>query len=806
MRIIIGAGLALAATLALGLAILWGLLPHLNDRQTAGMLAVPGLQGEARVLRDGRGTPYIYADTLDDALTAQGFVAGQDRLFQLETAKRAAAGRLAEVFGAGQDGAIVRLDREARVIGFHRLAERQVEILEPEARAGLQAYLQGLNAYIETRRETHPLEFELAGFEPAPWTEADLLSIAFFLAWASSANFDAELIAHRIIESQGPAMFEALSPVAVNPDDDPSAGAVIEAATRWAGPAAPVADWAGGGWSAAGMGGSNNWAMSGAKAGDEAAVVTNDPHLDSRILPGPWHPVGLITPELRAVGVSAGLPGVVIGRNDHIAFGVTNAYADAVDLYVETVDPADPDRYLEGERSRPFRTVTETLRIKDGDAAGGYREEDLTIRFTSRGPVITDHDRAGHGEAVLSLRWASAEYMGPRLGVDALMRARDVDAALDAIHDTRIVSLNFVVGDASGRIARRASGAAPIRIRGDGRAPFPVDGEDNWAGPIPPDQMPGEVDPDRGWTGTANHLTAPADYPFVYTSYASPSYRYRRMQALFAEGQVDAEAAWAAQHDTVNLFAARMVPILAAALDGADDAELADLGARLGAWDLTDEAGAVEPTLFQETIRQLARLTVTDELGADLAEDYLADWYVWQERFDAMMRRGGSALFDDVSTPETETRDIMIRRAGRAALDRLSAAYGSDESAWRWGRVHQMEFQGPLRRGGLAGRLTGARRVPMSGSGETLLRALYPFNEPFAPQWSASLRMTADLNDPDKVRAVLPGGVVGRTFHPNLADQTDAWARDEPDTYWWFSDAAIEAHARSALTLTPAGP
>ena len=367
----------------------WIVLPAMNDRKTAGRLDLDGLSAPVRVLRDDFGTPYIYAENLEDALRAQGFVAGQDRLFQLEAAKRAATGRLAEVLGAGENDAILNLDREARVVGFRRLAERQSAMLATQTRRSLSAYLEGLNAYIVSRSDTHPIEFRLAGFKPEIWTETDLLAVMYYLGWASAANFDAELIAHRVIQSIGAEAFEEIAPIAVNPDSpaplaERRAGA--KSFYRWAGPTAKPADWTVGGWRQQGVGGSNNWAISGAKAGSPAAIVTNDPHLDSRMLPGPWHPVGIITPDMRLVGVSAGLPGILIGRNAHVAFGVTNAYADAVDLYIETIDPNNAERYLEGERSLPFETVVEFIRIKDANVVEGFREERLTVRFTRRGP------------------------------------------------------------------------------------------------------------------------------------------------------------------------------------------------------------------------------------------------------------------------------------------------------------------------------------------------------------------------------------------------------------------------------------
>lgn len=806
MRLAFKIGVGLVAIAAIALVIGWFSLPKLNDRQTTGEIALPSLQAPVRIVRDARAMPYIYAENLPDAFRAQGFVAGQDRLFQLEAAKRAATGRLSEVFGAGENDVILNLDRESRTIGFHRFAAQQAAVLSPESRAVITAYLQGLNGYIETRTNTHPLEFRLAGFTPEPWTEIDVLSVTFFLGWASSANFDAELTAHKLIQHIGAEMFDEISPVVINPDDavapDAERRAARDTGVRWSGRTETPSPWSAGGWQEQGYGGSNNWAVSGAKAGQPAAIVTNDPHLDSRALPGPWHPVGFILPDLRVVGVTTGLPGIVIGRNEHVAFGVTNAYADAVDVYVETRDPADSKRYLEGDLSLRFETFTEIIRVKDDAVAGGYRDVVLEVEATRRGPVISEPGTTD-ADTFLTLRWAAGEYMGPHLGLDTLMQAKSIEEALGAIDTIRTVSLNFVVGDVSGRIARRASGAAPIRLRGDGMSPFPImDSVDNWAGPIPPQEMPGEIDPERGWTGTANHMTAPANYPYIYTTFASPDYRYRRMQELFAAPMVTAEAVWAAQYDTQNLFARDLAPIFAAALRQSTKEELIEIGDILADWDHNDSRDSIATTLFQDMVRHLARLTFEDELGADMASEFLSNWYVWQQRFDGMVQGGTSPWFDDVTTVEVEDLTALIHRAAGLTLDRLTAEYGPDRSAWRWGQVHQLRFRGPLRRDGIVGRLTGNRDVPMAGAGETLLRALYPYHAPFDPQWTASLRMTADLNDPEKVRAILPGGVVGRTFHPNLADQIVDWADEDMVSYWWFSDAAIAANTKSTLTLT----
>ncbi len=798
-----------AALLVVAVGAAWIVAPRMNDRQVEGQASLAVLDAPVTVRRDDRGVPYIYAESLADALRAQGFVVGQDRLFQIELAKRAAQGRLAEIFGPGPDDVVLNRDRQARIIGFHRIATRHAAILAPQPRAIFDAYLEGLNAYIADYTHEHPRELALAGVTPEPWTLADALAFLYLSSWGNSGNFDSELIAQRILERLGPEALAAIAPLAINPDDPPLEASQNTAheRRRWAtldlGLDAPL--WRGeASWSRLGLGGSNNWAISGVKAAQDAAIVTNDPHLDVRDLPGFWHPVGLITPQQRMVGVSAGLPGILVGRNDHIAFGVTNAYADVIDLYIETPDPADPTRYLEGDISLAFTRLEEVIRIADDTAPEGVREERLEIRFTRRGPVISDHGMQAGANAVLSLRWAAAEFLAPQLGIERLIMADSVADALDAVSDIRSISLNFVVGDVDGRVARRASGAAPVRLAGDGMAPFPAgDGGDNWAGLIPGDEMPTELEPPRGWTGTANHMTAPRDFAYPYATSVSPSYRYRRMQQLFSAPQVSAQDAWAAHHDDFNLFAQEIAPILASALRETPDADIAALGDTLAQWDYHDRIDAVAPTVFQEMIRQLARLTYEDELGPDLTADMLRSWYFWHERFRAMLIAGASPWFDDGRTGSLEDLPTLIRRAGQETRAALTARYGAQPEDWMWGAVHRVRFRGPLRLDGPAGRLTGNRDIAMPGSGETLQRALFPFHRPFDPYWAASLRMTADLNDPDKIRAVMPGGVVGRTFHAQLSDQIDDWLDPNAQTYWWFSDAAIETNTRTVLTLRP---
>ncbi|MBK7120193.1 MAG: penicillin acylase family protein [Comamonadaceae bacterium] len=235
--------------------------------------------------------------------------------------------------------------------------------------------------------------------------------------------------------------------------------------------------------------GSNNWAVGPSRSASGKAMVVNDPHLDSRILPGYWHPVGLFTPEIQAIGAALpGMPGILVGRTKHVAFGVTNAYGDVQDVYIETLDPNDKSRYLHGGKSTAFTVVEETIRIKDKAAPGGLREQPLRIRYTVHGPVISDHPGLGSGgDKILALRSTDAEVLAPVLGIEGLLTAPDAAAFDREVQKIDLMMFNFVFGDDKGSIGHRASGAVPVRAGADGSLPrvAPADGSDDWTGYIP---------------------------------------------------------------------------------------------------------------------------------------------------------------------------------------------------------------------------------------------------------------------------------------------------------------------------------
>lgn len=774
---------------------------HHHRVQRDGLILLPGLQGPVTVVRDTNGMPYIQAQHSGDLLYAQGFVTAQDRLFQMQLTRMVAAGRMAELTGErGREG-----DIRMRTIGIARQARRHARMLDRRTRRFWGRYVEGVNAFIRRGRD-FPIEFKLAGIEPEPWTIADALSILYLLGWESATNLKSEILAQLLVERLGPDRAQEIFPLNVNPDDrarevaatPPGRGrreivfsgdAGLQAYLR---AEAPL-----------GLGG-NGWVIGPGRSSSGRPIVANDPHLDARTLPGPWYPSGLITPRFRAVGATIpGVPGMLVGRTDRIAVGVANACGDAQDLFIETLDPRRSDRYLEGGVSRPFRVVSETIRIRDRKAPGGFREERIRVRLTRRGPVISGLLPGPPPGRVVTVRWSPFETMGPSLGLERLLAARSVPEVRGALRHVTTIMLDVVFADVDGRIGRQQTGRLPIRASGNGLLPSEIrEGRDPWRGWIPYARLPARYDPPRGWVGTCGQTTVARDDPYPYATQCAPADRYRRLSALLdAPGKKTPHANWLYQRDVLNLTARDVAPVMARALLSRKETE--HLGRILNRWDGQDYAGRSAPLIFQSVWIKFARRVFRDELGPDLTSLMLGIPFFWEERLRAMVSAGDSPWFDDGSTPlSKETMADLLREAGREAADELRGTLGRNPARWSWGKLHRIEFVHPLRREGFGRGGMGGGSHPMGGSGDTLYRSAYEIDAPFAVRTSASLRMVADLGDPDKVYAVLPGGVSERLFDRHRRDQVRPFMDGEKRA-WWFSDAMIRRYARHHLELKP---
>lgn len=775
-------------------------LPQLNDYQDDGQLNFTGLNHPVTVTRDDSGIAYIHAENIEDLFFAQGVVTAQDRLFQMQMTRMYYEGRISEFAG----GKARDLDVRMRTIGIPRMAKKQGQILNSTLRKQFQHYVDGINAFITNCPDDLALEFQFAGIEPDLWQVEDCLGVLFYMGYSTAANLSTEIISQMLLDTLGYEKTAMLLPLNINVDAPDDKGLISMPPHENLGMALPfdpsLLAYAGDRNLRVG---SNNWAVAPEKSATGSALLVGDPHLDPRILPGVWYPAGLICPGIRAVGVQIpGIPGMGVGRTEHIALSATNNYGDMVDLYIETIDPKNPDHYLEGNNSIAFGHIKERLKIKDKNSPGGFRTEALDIRTTRRGPVVSKVLNGLDGNKVFTLRFASVASMTPNIGLLDLLTAKNVQDLSRAMQDLTVACFNWVFADSSGNIGHQASGRIPLR-RSGGTFPYVVkDGTDNWQGWIAPDLMPGQINPAKKWIGTCNNKTVDTSFPHYYSSYFAPSFRYERLKKLMTD-KVEQTPwdMWQYQRDTGNVMARRIAPVMARILVAHTDTK--DLGKILADWDFKDDPEKAGPLIFQTIYRHFALAVFEDDLGPQKVLTFLNSWYYWQERLLQFVVTGESIFFDDIRTAgKTETMADLFVRAAHAARNELAQVLGDDPAQWRWGDLHTLELVNPLARKGRLKALLGTGPMSMGGSGETLYRGWYDFDAPYAVTHCASLRFVADMGDDEKIMAVLPGGAAGRTFHPHQRDLVNDFMAGAV-RYWWFSDAAIKAHEKKTLTLMP---
>ncbi|MBN1663936.1 MAG: penicillin acylase family protein [Deltaproteobacteria bacterium] len=761
---------------------------EVNAIQRSGAITLNVLKEPVTIIRDEKGMPYIYAKSLADGITAQGFVTAQDRLTQLEVIRLISNGRYAELAGEK----VIKQDIFFRSLGFFRHAQKHAKMLDEESRQFIQWYVNGINAYIEKMKHEYPYEMNLVKLEPSPWTVEDVLSVLYMIGFTSSGNYESELLFSKLFNKLGPNSAMGLSPINVGPDCNLSAADFSNAFKDVAG----FGDISAGGMlsdipagEAFARVGSNNWAVAPKLTKNKAAILAGDPHLSTTSLPTTWYPTAIITPQYRMVGTTIpGAPGFYNLRTNYIAIGLTNSYIDCQDVYVEILDPNNPKNYLEGSQSVPFIVIPQTIKIRSEKELSGYKEIAYPVFLTKRGPVIFKTDKIA-----MTLRWSPVETMTSSLAIYDVIRAKSVEDVKKALQKETMQMFNRSFVDAKGNIGWHTTGRIPIRSQKSSAYPQAVkNGEDNWIGWIPFDEMPHGYNPPQGWTGTANNKTVGNDYPHYLSSEFASHYRFARLkEILSSSGNTTADDHWKYQWDTKNMLAERIAPVMASILSSFDDT--IELGKALAQWDFYDDRGKSAPAIFQIVMIKSAYWTFKDELGEALAMEMLKDWYFWQVRFEKMILDGKSEWFDIKGTEEVETIKDIIHKAGLEAISQ----YGINPV---WGDLHQIEIENSLITKGPLKSAAEGGKYSMSGSGETLYRAKYHFNHPFSAYYTASLRMVADMSDKDKVLAVLPGGVSGRISDKHYKDQLKAFMTGEK-IYWWFSDKMIKAHTQSTLML-----
>ncbi|MFY9514022.1 MAG: penicillin acylase family protein [Rubrivivax sp.] len=799
--------LALLLLVLLAAALLWIYATRVLP-QTGGTLVLPGAAAELRIERDAQGIPTIRANSLRDLAYGLGVVHAQDRLWQLETHRRIGGGRLAEAFGAPA----LETDRFLRALGVRRAAQAQWERLPADGRELLSAYAAGVNAIVR-QLPARPPEFLILGVQPEDWTPADSLAWAIMMAWDLGGNWNAELLRLRLALQMPVARVEQLMPP--YPGDKPlldldyaalfrgfklDAGGQQQAWQQLPDIAPPSG--------IEGVG-SNNWVLAGSRTRSGKPLLANDPHLKLSA-PALWYFARLEAPGLKIAGATMpGLPVIVLGQNEHIAWGFTNTGPDVQDLYLEQLNPADPARYRTPDGDAAFETSSDTIRVK------GQPDVAVTLRRTRHGPVISDAGSVddllgpkGQPTHVLAMRWtaldADVDALTPALG---FMRARSVAEFVAASRGWVAPMQSMVVADRQGHIAMVAPGRVPLR-RSDndlkGQLPAPGwDARYDWAGWVPADETPREFDPERGFIATANHrITAPGYPHYITNDWAAP-YRQQRIEEVLQSRPKHSLDDMAALHADIKSLAA--APLLPWLLKAQSPHPLATAAlAQLQGFDGTMAAERAAPLIFWAWTRQLTQGVFEDDLGPALWQRLAGRSF--RDALEGVLARNDASWCNDRRTPAAETCAVQSNAALGRALDELQARFGSDVARWRWGDAHVARSEHrPFSRVPLLARWF-ELRAPVGGDTHTVnvsrvgLKPDATTGELYLDEHGPSLRAIYDLDDPQRSRFMHSTGQSGIVFSPLYRSWVQAWAQVDYQPLWGSGGAPAQT-----LVVQPGG-
>jgi penicillin G amidase len=762
-RVGLVAGAASTGLAAATVAAAWHWLARRPLPKQEGTIELAGLEGPVRVRRDRWGVPHVEAASASDLWFAEGFCHGQDRLWQMDFYRRALSGRVSEF--AGAEG--LPVDRLMRTLGMRRAAERETASLEPELLALLERFCAGVNAAAASARAL-PFEMQLLRLEFEPWCPADILGLGKLLAFGLSTNWEKELLRADMTRALGPELAARLDPG--YPADNP-----VVTQEPWSGDGLGLAEQIDAVRRSIGMAaeasGSNNWAVSGALSATGSPLIAGDPHLPQS-MPGIWYQVGLTLGDRTVRGASLpGMPGVYMGQNDDVCWTFTNVMADVQDLFVERVEG---DRYLFEDEWLPLEVVREEIAVKGRDAP-----EVLDVRITHHGPLVNAALGADDAEP-LALRWITLDQPTAFKGMFELHWIRSGPELVATLEGHTSPASNLIWADRHGSIGYKLIGRLPLRRGGCPDLPKPGwDGEFEWEGAVPYDELPEVIDPESDFLITANNRIVGDDYPHHITSDWLDGFRARRIEELLrAREEHDLEGFEAMQSDNLS------IPGLEAArrlgrLRPTGQREVSALE-RLRSWDGRLDPDSIAGTIYQAFLLRLAREVARAAIGdRDLCERWLdradngftphvtSPWR-WHSHLMNLWEEGDEEL---IGRPW----DDLVLEALAGALDDLSDRFGPDPDGWRWGHVHEMEFPHPLGEANPLLRKLLNRSLRAGGAQETVSQIAYDPNDPYKAVWAPSWRMVADPTAPERSRWQMFTGQSGHPASPHYDDLQADW-------------------------------
>ncbi len=750
-----------------------------NDKEFENILEFSELINSVNIYRDKWHIPHIYSQNEQDLFFAQGYIHAQDRMWQMELNRRTGQGRLAEIFGQ----IALNTDRLTRTLGFNRLAIKDWELISNNDKKNLISYSEGVNAWMSKRQL--PIEFKITRVKPQEWSPLDTLAWSRVMMWTLSHGWSGTLTRNKIINRVGSEMAKELK--VLYPNDNPieiydnDLSFDIDEMTQSAQGPFLKKDMEGGGR------GSNAWAISGERSESGRPILCNDTHLVLSV-PSIWYLNHLYSDNgYHCVGSTIpGLPGVLIGHNNKIAWGITLAYIDVEDIFIEKLDVTDPERYIYKNSSKSFEYISELISVK------GEKDHIENVKYTIHGPLIGS--TIGSENQVISLCSKALNPSKSLSGFFQVNRADNWRLFAEAIKQISSTQLNFVYADIDNNIGLYVSGRVPIRKNGQGDVVCPGwNGEFDWIDEIPHEHMPNVLNPSSGYIISCNNKVVGHNYPYFLGNSFMNGNRAKRIESIFDKNKKLSKDLCLGLHmDVYSIVGEKLVNGLIKKFRTAKPKaqHIIDI---LTKWDFLLNKESIGATVYQVFVYKLIKRIIEPYLGKDLTIKYLGEGtHPILLPVNELLGNAIEAIFNILKNPSSkwvkskkEALNIIENSMVETCIW-LENNLGNDPMNWEWGSIHTATFIHSFSQNKILDKIFSLGPFPIGGDTDTVHQTAYNPNSPFkATAWSPVNRFYYDIGEWDNSLTILPPGQSGVLGSKHFDDMLIKWYKGEYIPLYW---------------------